>query len=742
MAQFDFNLRDYWMIIRRRRVVVIATTIMMSILTFLFAHFQKIEPIYEATASVKVELHAPLLETKGGAIPMGFAEGDYIETQAKLIRSFPVIVRVAKQLGMVGPKTSEDEIRKNPERLRIVMDLKDNIETDKEGITNIVNIIARTPDPILSERVANITAETFRQWDFEQKNKRVDETRRFVEQEITKVKAELEEGEDRIRLYKERSGSVSLETQASEDFRMLTNSELTLAETENKLKEVNSILKHLREEGRLPTQEDLGRPGASPSSVFQNMKTRLNQLLVERDTLLLEFTEQHPNVKALNVKIEETIQQMLEQLEAENNTLQRKRKNLRKKIGELRERIGSYPEASLMLARLERNVKVNAATYQQLQTRYQDILIRSAQRVYDVQIIRPAIAPDRPINQPAVYAISFVGTFLGLLLGGVLAFVFEALDTSIGAIEDIESFLEVPVLGLVPYIISDEAIQKLKEQWKDRPVEELERHALLTTHYDPRSTIAESFRALRTNIQYLNIEQGSKVFVVTSSNPEEGKTCVVANLAITFAQMGKRTLLVESDLRKPQLHRMFGLHREDGLTDVILDDRPWEEMTKSIAELLLGTFHLDDILMTPGMDNLHIITCGSMPLNPSEILLSDRMNDFLKDVRESYDFIFFDVPPVIPVSDAAILGSRVDGVIFVYEVGKVGRAALKRAKFLIENVKGKVVGIVMNKIKAEVSHDYHDLEYYRYYGSKYAYGVEEEGKKARRGLLKRLFGRN
>ncbi len=206
--------------------------------------------------------------------------------------------------------------------------------------------------------------------------------------------------------------------------------------------------------------------------------------------------------------------------------------------------------------------------------------------------------------------------------------------------------------------------------------------------------------------------------------------------------MGKRTLLVESDLRKPQIHRMFGLNREGGLTDIILDDRPWEEASKSTAEFLMGTFHLDDILMTPGMDNLHIITSGTLPLNPSEILFSDGMNDFLREVHEAYDYVFIDAPPVIPVSDAAILGSKVDGVIFVYEVGKVGRAALKRAKFLIENVKGKVVGIVMNKIKAEVSSDFHDLEYYRYYGTKYAYGEEEAGKEARRGFFSRLFRRS
>jgi uncharacterized protein involved in exopolysaccharide biosynthesis len=592
MAQFELNLRDYWMILRKRKGVVIMTTVLMAILTFLFAYFQKVEPIYETTASIKVELSPPLLATDrdGSGVPVGFTQGDYVSTQARLTQSFPVMVRVAKQLGMVDAKLSEKEIRDNPELLRIVLDLKEKIESDKEGVTNIVNLVVHAVDPVLSERIANTTAEVFREWDFEQKNKRVDEARHFIEQELRKVKGELEQGEENIRIHKEQSGSVPLETQASEDFRLMTGNEITLAETEAKLKEINIMLKHLQEEGRLPSQEDLGQPGASPSPIVQTLKDGLIKLTLERDALLLEFTEQHPDVRALNIRIEETINNMLEQLNAEKNTLERQRSELSKKIAGLKQRIATYPEASLNLARLERGVQSNAATFRQLQSRYQDILIRTAQRVYDVQIIRPAIAPDKPINRPAVYAISLVGTFLGLLLGGVLAFLFEALDTSIGAIEDIESFLGVPVLGLIPFIITEDAIRKLKGQWKDMRPEDVEAQALLMTHYDPRSAVSESFRALRTNIQYLNIEQGLRSFVVTSTNPEEGKTCLVANLAITLAQMGKRTLLIESDLRKPQIHRMFGLHREGGLTNIILDDQPWQEMTKSIAELLMGAF--------------------------------------------------------------------------------------------------------------------------------------------------------
>ncbi|MDA2916159.1 polysaccharide biosynthesis tyrosine autokinase [Nitrospinae bacterium AH_259_B05_G02_I21] len=740
MAQYDFNLRDYWRVFRKRKFTVIVTTVMLAALTFIFATYQEVEPIYQASAAIKISRNVPLGSGGRGAFLAAFRTGEDIDTQRLLIRSFPVMVRSAKQLGLVDPKLSAEAIRKNPELLKTVLALKDQIETEREGFTEVATITATANNPVMAQRIANTVAQAFRQWDFQQKNKQVDEARRFIERQLGTVKAELETGEDEIKLYKERTGSVPVATQASEDFSALTQAERALADTEDKLKEVSIILKHLREEKRLPAQEELGRPGASPSSVYQTMKDNLNRFLVERDTLLLEFTDQHPDVKALTIKIDETIQNMLEQLEAEQNTLRRKRESLEAKLGEMKERIAGYPQMGLRLARLDRSVKVNAATFAHLQERYQDILIRTAQRVYDVTIIRPAVPPSEPINQPAVFAITVVGIFLGVLLGGVLAFVFETLDTSIGAIEDVESFLEVPVLGLIPFIEVDKTIKKLQDK-ATTPLEgALKDHAMLLLHYDSRSNFAESFRALRTNIQYLHLEKDYKTFLVTSTNPLEGKTSISANLALTFAQMGKKTLLLDADLRKPNVHSMFGLNRHIGLTDILLGNQPWQETVKSVPDLLLGPFELDEILQTPGMDNLHIITCGTIPTNPTEILHSDMMSVFIEELREAYDYVLIDTPPTIPVSDAAILGARCDGVVFVYEVGKIARSALRRAKFLIENVKGEVVGIVLNKIKAEVSPDFYELGYYRYYHKdSYGRGIEDDGKK--RGLLGFLFRR-
>jgi capsular exopolysaccharide synthesis family protein len=199
----------------------------------------------------------------------------------------------------------------------------------------------------------------------------------------------------------------------------------------------------------------------------------------------------------------------------------------------------------------------------------------------------------------------------------------------------------------------------------------------------------------------------------------EGKTTTAINLAITIAQTGKRTLLVEADLRKPFLHHAFGIERDPGLSDAIVGNKDWRECLRTVTDLMLGPLGIEKLMAMPNIDKLSLLTSGSPPPNPSEFLNSQRMTDLIAIFREEFDFIVFDCPPVLPVTDAAILASKTDGTLIVYRVGKIARSALKRAKVLLENVRGRVLGMVLTGLKAEVSPDYEELEYYRY-----AYGNE------------------
>jgi tyrosine-protein kinase Etk/Wzc len=301
---------------------------------------------------------------------------------------------------------------------------------------------------------------------------------------------------------------------------------------------------------------------------------------------------------------------------------------------------------------------------------------------------------------------------MGLIVGVVLAFLVEVFDTSMGTIEDVEELLKVPVLGVIPQLGNETKKKGLRE----RSETARGRARDLVTHYEPKSQAAEAFRALRTNLQFLRLQSKGKLFLITSSFVQEGKTLNVVNLALSMAQAGNKVLLVDADLRKPNVHRVFGLSREPGVTDYVLGNYHWREIIGNISDIMLGEFEIEDILKTPGMDNLHFVPAGTKPPNPTEILSSERFREFLKDARQVYDFIFVDAPPILPVADATEIAPLMDGVFLVYTVGKIGRGVLKRAKSNLDNVDAKVLGVVLNNVKPEAGPDYFRYHSHYYYG--------------------------
>jgi len=306
----------------------------------------------------------------------------------------------------------------------------------------------------------------------------------------------------------------------------------------------------------------------------------------------------------------------------------------------------------------------------------------------------------------------------------------------------VEEILGIPVLGVIPSV-EEFAVSEKGENGAQI------RTGPLVTHFAPRSPVSEAYRSLRTNLQFIQADKKAKAYLITSSSLQEGKTYNVVNLSLSLAQAGEKVLLIDADLRRPTVHHIFGLQRQPGLTDYIvgtgeLEPRPentveldttltsnsgqtangWEKVTNNIVDFMLGDFAIDDILKTSGLDNLHIINAGQGLLNPAEILRSPRFKEFLHEVREHYDIIIVDTPPVLPVADAFEVAPEVDGVILVYEVGRIGRGILKRAKVQLENVNSNVLGVILNNVKPDVAPDF-----YRY-RTDYYYSEEDRGKES------------
>jgi Mrp family chromosome partitioning ATPase len=411
---------------------------------------------------------------------------------------------------------------------------------------------------------------------------------------------------------------------------------------------------------------------------------------------------------------------------------------LRTQMEEVDAVLNTYPDDEIQLATLSRDVELNTELDTQLQTSLQEVRIREAEVGEEVSIVNyPTSAiPDQQSGRGLK---TVVGIVLGLMLGIVMAFILETLDTSIGTIEDVEEYLEIPVLAVIPHLDVDKMSDRLVDdnpQLADDP--NLGMYARLITQYDPRSPAAEAYRTLRTNLQFATAGAGEMMetkntFVFTSSSLQEGKTTTLVNLAITVAQAGNRVLLMGCNLRRPTIYKSFGLPRERGMTDILTGQIEWRDCIKSVTDMMVGPLSLQEIMSMPGLDNLHIVTAGGIPPNPSELLNSPRFSQMIEEARNEYDLVLVDCPPILPVTDAAIVGRQVDWGVLVYQVGKVPRNALRRAKLHLSNVGAHVLGIAMNDVKAEIS----GYSPYSQYMIKY-YGEEGEVQKT---LFQRLRDR-
>jgi len=307
-----------------------------------------------------------------------------------------------------------------------------------------------------------------------------------------------------------------------------------------------------------------------------------------------------------------------------------------------------------------------------------------------VTILTPAEVPSEPVT-PNTRLNLVLGLIVGLVLGLLLAFLIEVLDTRIRTEAQVRHLSDAPILGGI-------AFDKLAPK---RP---------LIVQSDPNSPRAEAFRSLRTNLQFLDVEGGPRSFVVTSSVPSEGKSTTTANLAIVMAQSGARVLVIDGDLRSPSVAEMFGIEGGVGLTDA-----------------LIGRVKLADAIQVWGLKNLSLLPAGTMPPNPSELLGSQAMVSLLRHVEKEYDVVLIDAPPLLPVTDSALLSKHVRGALIVVAAGRTHRGQLAGSIESLHNVGSHVAGLVLTMLPTKGPDAYGYGRYgYGAYGYGYGYGRAQE----------------
>ncbi|MBN1573272.1 MAG: polysaccharide biosynthesis tyrosine autokinase [Deltaproteobacteria bacterium] len=711
MAQYEIQLKDLIRIVRKRKNIIIFSTVTLSVLSFLFALIQSPPPMYKAVAKVKYDSSRSLV----GMMP-SFYYSPYsnIKSQTKIITSFPVLKEAAKEVGLIsiGDMSEEQEndtILHSKEHMSNISMIEAAVKAEPEEGTDIINITVIYKDPVMAADIANALAKSYKEYNIKLKNEQTIKTKEFIEKQLKELSRRLNKAEDELKDFQNKKEIVSLDSQALMDLKALDD----LQRKHEALNRENQTLVYYR--------SNLSSKGSSGNmfqlreidrdSTLNRYNLELQELLIERDKYLTTYTERHPKVVDVNNKISKLRGSIRSDIYARIETNKKDMEILKKDIEKYKEKTAEYPNDSLTLVRLEREVELQSGLFSELNSKYQEILIQESGKIVEVSEVTPALVNEKRVNPPKIGSSFFMGLFIGLFLGIFFAIVRENMDTSIGTIEDVESYLEIPVLGVIPYVASIKGVPG-EEEAKEK---EGDSEPPLVFLMNPKSQVVEAYRSLRTNILFINQEKGTKTFMVTSSSLQEGKTINCINIAVTLAQGGYRTLLVEADMRRGTIGKIFGIEKSPGLSDIILSSRNWKEVKRDINDILLGGIDMDVLIKSPELSNFNIITSGTFPINPSELINSQQMSKFIEEVKESYDFVIFDSTPVLPVTDAVLLSQKIEGVILLYEVGKIARGVLKRSKLHLEAVKANVVGVILNGVRPEYGPDYYEYHYQYYY---------------------------
>jgi capsular exopolysaccharide synthesis family protein len=738
MADCEFDLRDIYRVLKRRKWVVILVPILAAMLTYWFS----VTPpaIYEAESVVKISraaanMQSLLLES------LSWTEGDNIATQSEIITSQKIKARVALRLaenypefqGITGLLADDAEtdydalelgIAENPQLAGLISTI--SLEAERRGASDIVGILAVSSSSELAIDIANYAAEEFLNYNIAERNKEIRHAVRFIQDRIVEAAEELEEEEGRLEEFKrEHTETLSLEMEdvgtIREQIESLGRKIGTLEEAIEQLAMMTDVDQYFAFSPALTEVDD---PQISPlEQRVLDLIVQINQSTRERTELLSYLTEESREVRLNALQTEELekgAHEIIASLLRRYGALRDELAQQRRVLVERQTQLEAVPEVIRQLESLQGQVALRREAIILFQRRLQDAEIQKAGEIQEISIVeRATFAGVWP--QPSRMFKAWIGLLIGTVLAGVFSMILESLDTSIGTIEDVEQHVNLPVLGVIPHLDLDELSEHVRNDdlGSDVTSTDISNLASLCTHFDPAAPVSEAFRTMRAQLEVLLKRNAWKTLMVTSSVLREGKTNTACNLAVVFAQAGQRTLLIDADVRRPRVHKVFGLENTPGLTDVLLGLTNWESAIRSMDDLFLGKMGLNNTQVTPGLEYLLLLTSGRKVDRPAELLNLEKLGGILSEMHDKLDIIIVDVAPTLPVADASQLTRGMDATILAYQIGRVGREVVNRCKSRLEAIGGNVVGLVMNDLAAAI-YDTKDAGYYG--GYKYRYG--------------------
>ena len=686
---------DYWRVIRIRKAIIILVFLLVVITTVAVTYMLPVA--YSSTARMRVGKDTPDIAQMMG-VGGGQQQYDpyFLQTEFEILKSRRVLDEVIKNLNLTQLFAQQAKETQPYSTADCYDMLIDQLDIKQFRNTEIIEITAYNADPDKAAKIATEVAHVYQEYREDLRSERTDRgiaslTNKLVQWDARVAAAQADLDNLRITLavpdsIADGGTSQGINLGAQEQSRILFN----ITELQAKIAQNSLMLDRLQ--GLLPTSDELRSTLAAinPTPELNKLIGEVNELRQVKKSLDTKFLSGAQEVKEINAKLAESESQLDKtvtgiltalktQLDAQKKSEEKLQANLDGAIAKDATNSAKYRPYVNRKREVENQRRIREAVTARIA---QEEIDKGISKRSSVDLIDPAIPNQKAVKPRKMLNIT-LGVMAGLVLGVGLAFFIEYLDTSVKTIDDVEQALQCPVLGVIPQNVGS----LLKE--------------------GPDSPHAEAYRVLRTNMLFSRKENDLRTLTVISGGAGEGKSTTIFNLACIFAQQGNRVLLVDSDLRRPSLHKILNVPNNLGLTNLLLRQNKVEE-----------------VIQTTGQAGLDFLPSGKLPSSSMGILNSAAMKEFITEAKSRYDFVLFDSPPIMGVSDASVLASEVDMAVLVVQYRKYPQQMTLRAKQMIEKVGGNLLGVVLNNINIS-----QDSYYYYYAGYYYDYYSKSEDSK-------------
>ncbi len=739
----EIHFSKYWAVIVKHRWLIGLSIGVALAVAALYSILSK--PTYRTVVVLEVERErrSPL-DISSTEQAYGGYDPEFLPTQMRLMRSREIAERVVKHLnlvpdrgfqakrsGFLGPEKKGGPVPSAEDLItRVALRIQSNTEVIPIKGTNLIELFYVSSSPQRAADIANAIAGAYIEWNLEAKFRVVEQTSQFLNVQIEQLKKELDSREQQLLAYGRQKDIISVDPQTNVTLQKLesVNRDYAAAVGERVAKEARYY------EVRTARPEAVADTFSSSSglvSQLRNEQARLERDYAEKLNLFKPEWPAMQQLKAqidkgrqhLDAVIQDTVAKAREAAKSDYLTALRREESLKGLLRSQKSDAMTRESDAVEYNNLRVEIQAKKALLDNLMKRQGEaemISRLSGERVSNVRVVDRAL-PSRSRFAPSYQMNGLLGLFCGSFVGIGLAFSLSYLDRSLRTAEEVEEYLQLPALGIIPavgtavskgrsYVYGPKLHRKKKREGSQEEQASIE----LLPHQHPRSRVAERYRAFRTAL-LLSRAGGVKSIVITSSLSREGKTVTALNLAVVLSQLGRRVLLVDADLHRPHLHEVFRVSNRTGLVSILAENL---EPARAIAKT--------DV---PGVS---VVPSGPSSPNPSGLLSSETMTEFLEFARLDFDYVILDAPPVVHVADALVLGHQTDGVVLCVKGGETPREHVARVRDRLLRSNVRILGVLINNLVEEAGEYGQPYGFDDYYSGKSGYGEEQRAASAAR----------